>query len=382
MLYKLHTDFEKSGANERRKVRTPVKNLIRAHLDGHHFFAPSKEQAKIILDEWILDEHESSLVRDELLGRYNSFVGPLVEVVETYIVAAIEPASCPDDGNKNIVSLKSLGYYGNLAPTRVLVEDVETDREILDFLRSNLGLDIASCRGPEPHYHHGGGSRAGVVLENLLRHNSAPVVCVVDSDRRHPGDRVGSTASVLKAMKRRLGLRLVDVRILEYKEMENCIPLEVVEPAVRGRGNIHARATNIKAIHDSLDEESRGVFSRYFDLKVGMTLEEYCHLAASGPALAHYASQVVDAGGTASGRKLVRDIKTIPYANAKKKTILVEGIGEGLAKAVADYLSAATRPKKKHIAEAFVRSRHCDDIVLTAKAVSEYVLAPRRLRVL
>lgn len=148
-------------------------------------------------------------------------------------------------------------------PVRVLVENADSDGVFIERvllcvgareLRRRLGPDLADdlCRGWTRGLgfegwfelvHGGGGTLAARMQAHAASAIRGPLLVVVDSDRGHPDDPPGGTAS--KAVQAGSDLRIGPdeaqegwepvVHVLRQREVENYIPDEALREAFGGR---------------------------------------------------------------------------------------------------------------------------------------------------
>lgn len=259
------------AAANRSKLTHAISELLVAHRKGHHFCIIPRETSTWLLQNIELGARElATLAR--VTAEYAS-TGGLLSTAGRYISIQVgHRAGAQDHGRFVTLGLDDVqGNYFFDRPVFV-VEDQETDGKlylaIAEACRSkvrapNVALDVR----------HGGGERS----KNVLRHavdEGRICILITDSDRKYP--QVGEPAKILGVRReiQETGWKLAWIEYTPCREIENLIPIDVVEglPCAAARVDLLAalRSIQVKESESGVPHSER--FWWYYDLKVGVDL--------------------------------------------------------------------------------------------------------------
>ena len=125
------------------------------------------------------------------------------------------------------------------------------------YLRWNNRNIYISCE-----YRGGGGSTLANEYKNIQNSRNRFCLCIADSDRIAPGSRLGSTANKVRSEDNNNCI-LTEVFILEVREIENLIPLEILSASWSGNKN----REDALMICEKILESSAFEMKFYLDLK-------------------------------------------------------------------------------------------------------------------
>lgn len=142
-----------------------------------------------------------------------------------------------------------------------------------------LGRRRFGSRRWEANFVHGGGSRtAAIFAESSFP--PRPVICVVDSDRKHPGAALGATAQAVLSTSNDLDSEFCRCFVLDSRELENYIPVELIGEVYRTLGDREQEGKAARLImYRDQDQrcQVRKNFLAYLDYKDGIKPSDITH---------------------------------------------------------------------------------------------------------
>jgi len=242
-------------------------NLIKSYGELKHLVWMGREVSKFILENFDFNEYEKRVIqaiddRHLELGRFHRELEVYFEIDfdNKFRKEYDDEASCFYIG----YGLVSDSSY--VQATKLLVEayfDFEMSKHaaLTWIYRNKSYSNTFSC---EFDFVNGGGGNLFRVYQRAVDRRDF-FFCLIDGDKRHPSDSYGSTAG-------NVSRNLVDrdrnhqVHIIDATEMENIIPLKILEEAIHEKGN---KGVSKEMLLDMARSEHR----QYFDHKLGMKVE-------------------------------------------------------------------------------------------------------------
>ena len=266
--------------------RHAVENLIDAHMHGLHIFLPTRTAIDGLLKIEGLSARQRATLRS-IQSRYSELGGLARQVGFTVLaVANGQPLISEQLNQRKRVALNWFSDWETLRRFQLLVENAAGDGVFLGILCESFKQDFGFSHSPNLDLRMGGGATIAVEFARLADSKGASL-CVVDSDRAHPADQLGSTAKAVKEVEEKLNLkgrepsRFCDVIYLNIHEMENFVPISIYKevlfdvPEIQGTINM----LEILERHDKNSAENNQRL-RYLDLKNGLSRDK---LRLEGP---------------------------------------------------------------------------------------------------
>lgn len=139
----------------------------------------------------------------------------------------LNPVTCLNGKTIFQVSLEDIRNKEFSALPIFVVENSE-DAKFYELLTTAFLIDKYG-RLPSPmkyEAHHGGGSTTATVLDDLRKTANKSILCIVDSDKSFPLDKLGETAKSIDRLKIDTERELILCYILGVREAENLLPWE------------------------------------------------------------------------------------------------------------------------------------------------------------
>ena len=270
MLIRLSSAFDRMDYDNLEPFAGIIENLIYCHRQGNHVFFPGQRVL-----EWIIDQHNifSQSQRSSALEIKES--APFYQgiIKDAAFVVLIVPAGAPLVAEReNDFALLHINRFSNstvLERGKILVENAETDGAFFRALCECLARSAGFARVPSIEFMHGGGSTIGPEYERVANGNR-PVVCIVDSDRCSPKAPLGDTAEAIRKIQGTEVNPLATSWVLDVREAENFIPLEVTRDLYLNNPHVQNVITKLECFktHDE-KSKSEDRFIRWFDMKNG-----------------------------------------------------------------------------------------------------------------
>lgn len=241
-----------------------INNLIRSFGELKHLVWMSRDVYKFISNNLGLGEYDKRIL--EAINESNAELGRFHKELKVHFEVDLN-----DKFRQEFCEQSSCFYigYGLIAdsayvqPPKILAEadfDFEMCKHATDaWIQKNASYKkIFSCKFG---FINGAG---GNLFRGYYRasENREFFICLIDSDKKHPSDFFGGTADALVKLPF-TNRRNHQICILEATEMENIIPLKIMEEAIRQCGNE-------EACKNDLLEMARSEYRLFFDHKLGI----------------------------------------------------------------------------------------------------------------
>jgi hypothetical protein len=249
----------------------PISGLIQAHRSGTHLVVIDRQCASWLHENVDLSKRDKAML-ERMAQEFTQSAG-LRRKAKAYVRLTADRTQdlLVQDREINI-ALEKLTQYRLLEKSILLVENIETDGRLYEFLLHNHS-DLHSVRHIALDRHHGGGDDLPKVFAKLA--TDRRIVCAaVDSDKNCPQSANPKIGKLL-----RLGAELNWPFALAIsppcREAENLIPMEIVMALPSGFRN----ATNQLMLDITKAEANNGdpVENQYwlhFDTKLGLRVEK------------------------------------------------------------------------------------------------------------
>ncbi|MCH5281846.1 MAG: hypothetical protein J1E61_10295 [Lachnospiraceae bacterium] len=115
---------------------------------------------------------------------------------------------------------------------------------------------------------NGGGSTIAPTLEKVISEGERTCLCIVDSDKKYSSASNGSTMENVKKVIKNLDQTYFEVLLLEIHEIENLIPISILENIVKSNNLSEQGLSFMKYLISINSQGESPVF--YFDVKKGI----------------------------------------------------------------------------------------------------------------
>lgn len=271
MIMALQGELSDLVAADQSMLEHTVLELLRAHREGHHLVIFPRAVSKYLLENFDFGSRDRATL-ERLAADYTQTASLLASAASHLSIVVNHRSGVEVRGASVVVGLDDVQHGYTFDRSALVVEDQNTDGQlylkILEACRhkvraENIALDIR----------HGGGERSAEVLRTLSEEKRIALL-ITDSDNSYP--REGEPAKVLRYKREVAGNPLAQVAHTPCREIENMIPLDVLE----GLPCVHGRAADIAAFRKIDAEEKRRncapheSFWWFYDLKNGVNREQ------------------------------------------------------------------------------------------------------------
>lgn len=249
MLFQLHPDFAQYSTVDWEVYATHLTNLLEAYRHGRHLVFARRETLEVLSRCDFLGDVCRNTIK-ELAERFNELSALSKELKRFAVIYDPNRGHRLEGiGGQVAIDIRQLVVPELLSGFRLFLENSVTDgffwRAAFEVVASAperrlplLNLDIVHC---------GGHTMAGVLEPHVMR--GEPVYCIVDSDRRSKFCQIGQTARAVQEMLVERGIMEMSkcglssttphagFTILNVREVENLIPLEVISEILHSLGS-------------------------------------------------------------------------------------------------------------------------------------------------
>jgi hypothetical protein len=274
MIFELSSAFENKETEAAWLPYVPaVENLINAHLNGYHFFIPTRSTAEVLAELPCFSYRQTAALRDGILSNYSTLAARARTADRTILLIDDGESIRPSRPNQKVMWLRQFQDNAFCAETQLLVENAHTDGAFLRAIIKALARDVDYAEIPTLHFGMGGGSPLADCYEQNMQ-RSIPTFCIADSDREYPGGPLGNTARRLYQVSGSERAPTTAAYILAVREMENFIPTLVIRDIYENNTTVQARLD----IYERIERASkpphclRGMeYNRFVDMKEGLS---------------------------------------------------------------------------------------------------------------
>ncbi len=198
---------------------------------GKHFLLTSRKVQK-----WLSSNNEYfSLPAQGVIKKLKHLItnyGELPKIVDTKIIVGIKQKGFARNMNGtwfvDLGSFQTHNIYDQISLISEHLHDCRVYKASAESYRISKKLakyTAISCRSIL-----GGGGTTATVFKNEIENEMRITLCIVDSDRKAPSGPVGGTANNCRSVTDRAN-SIVDLIILEARELENVVPNRLVRDA-------------------------------------------------------------------------------------------------------------------------------------------------------
>jgi hypothetical protein len=339
------------------RAREGLEILLRAHRDGLHIVYVDRLLPELRVGHDLSDRGRATL--REIEGRRPELAGlrrglPVYARVSGSSGYTIQTDSAPVVHRIGIEWFQ--GDLGRADRATLLCENKDDAEFWLMFsegLLSRKKWKVAL----RAHLRGGGGTTTDKELATLLKEQRV-VLCIVDSDKSHPGDGNGDTAKLVLAASEK-GQALYQACVLSSRELENAIPTALVS-----RFSEELDVATMDAVATLIEKSQHGAeeWYSYVDLKLGLRGFDHRRLPSACPTRQYW-------------ERTILATTTLPCGEYRKdcesrdgcRCVVVKGLGDRILSQLLARMRATTALK---IGEACEYDARCE-----ATQLAELVVA-------
>lgn len=272
MVLRITDDFISSirANNVKEETRDAINIIARGRKEGKHLIISSRENISFLLESELLNKTSSSVFSRVFsnitqYGYITNYVSHIIDIL---------PHSCDYsyiEGNPSIVKLpiEHFADTSSIQSTLLLTEnldDANLYKAIAGYYMSkeNINAKMSS------YLSHGGGNNISDQYRYQQSSSKRFIFCIVDSDKKHPMDSLGNTASSIA--------RIDDddvpycyFHVLDAHEIENLLPSYFVKEAVAEDSSAYQSFQGLSYLHNS---ENVSYLYLFADVKEGTTFSD------------------------------------------------------------------------------------------------------------
>lgn len=290
MIFILDDDLE--NHLNRVQCRDAIHQLSMAHRSGKHILYASRNTLQAIIKHPKLSETAKKVCRSVLskIMNVNSLYDKAILRVRV-ISSGKKPIKIKLDGKHEI--LLPLRYINNtdITSKTILLGEYKRDSEIY-FAYAKTQLRHENISGVElsAHFASGNGGNTGKHYEDYQIDQNYLCLCLVDSDKKYPKDKIKNTAGSVKNLDR-TAYPLSSYHIIDIHELENLIDINLISDCYNNNADFLNNKIKIRLISQFNGE-------KFLDLKSG--LKKYTLLSDTRSCYTRFWKQIVDVGITSS----------------------------------------------------------------------------------
>lgn len=247
-------------------LKTGITELLRAHRHGKHLVTGTRAHLRSLGEQLELYPADRAAL-DRMIERAAQDL-PLAQNSPVSVIVTPDDADLTQNGSNYRIGLARIDQSGLLGRASLVVEDVPNDG---GFMSIYLRQALKKSQLPYFNYNiqHGGGGRlAAVALQRMSE--GRVTVCLCDTDRSAPNDRLGGTAS---AVERALRTKTWPhhLALTPGREIENLLPEGGINYLVN-QAALPRWQDLVNAARNSDEYQTQDCLLLYFDLKCGVDL--------------------------------------------------------------------------------------------------------------
>ncbi len=259
---------------DNKRIIDAIDNLAFSRRNGYHLITAEYSDLKILKSFDKLERKTLSVFN--FIFQTWSEIGSLKNQFKNYVEIVLEPniLDIKNENGKKIVLL-SIDYIQNfelLNKTKILAEN----QEEIDFyiFISNLYKNKKGFRHIPLNYYPlmGGGDTTAQVFKTEKAQKKSFCLCFADKDIKYPNCEIGKTLKKIET-ENEIPIPLCELLPINVREIENLIPLKLVEKACQDFNHKKGYEFIVKMKDTNLDESIK-----YLDFKKGISLKKFIEL--------------------------------------------------------------------------------------------------------
>lgn len=249
-----------------------INNLVIAFRELKHLVWMRRQVCDYIKENFDFSEYDKRVM--QAIYEKDAELGGFHKKLKKYIEIDLKDKFRQEYDEQNSCFYIGYGFFADsnfVQPSKIIVE-AEFDFEMCKHATStwlHKDSDYKKVFSYNFDFVNGGGGSSFKGYDRAIKDRNF-FFCLLDGDKRHPLDKCGGTAGNVSKIPI-TNNRSHEVHILEATEMENIIPLKVMEEAI-------IKHANEEASKDHLLEMARSEHRLYFDHKKGLTMEKVLEL--------------------------------------------------------------------------------------------------------
>lgn len=237
MIIELSRGFSELNSAGWQKYHVAIENLITAHRSGWHILAPSRRTSASIIEGCKLSGTQQSVFESYILPKITTVSGQARSADCTLLCIPDDAPLHSERPNQIVAPLSTFADLRMVMPLRLITENSDSDGALLELICASVGRSLGYSMPICIDQIHGGGGTTASCYEKAFNENR-PTLCVIDSDKRHPKGKIGSTAKAVLSHGAKNDLGLVQAFVLPVREAENLIPLSFLLEVYSGHAKI------------------------------------------------------------------------------------------------------------------------------------------------
>ncbi|AKB04092.1 hypothetical protein O1B54_003292 [Vibrio cholerae] len=257
-----------------RKV-SALDNILRSHRERNHIVIISREQINYILkcQDLSFDARKTLDEIQDSLREYKSLVNELSVISKVDFSRENEILNSKHGAQDVIIVSYDFFIKSMMIQPTTLITENDIDHEMYEqitetYIKSKNELGSLKFSFQK---NCGYGSHIYRVYSDY-KSNKKFAFCVVDSDKKYPNARLGSTAGQFSTSDFKVS-GTVEAKLLSVRELESLIPIDILEDLLKN-GDYHSSSIDTLDKIKELNKSSNGEFRKFFDHKDGITLRD------------------------------------------------------------------------------------------------------------
>lgn len=242
-----------------------LENLTISHRYGHHIVIGDYDILEYLSQNTPLSDSAKAIYRH--IHRELPTLHSLLSLVKNSLCIYYDEYS-EHSANKFHSFLSILNFSTGIlsSPTVILAENLQDVPFFIMFGELYMSRNKIRSIKISAEADLGGGDTTATKLNQYTKNKNKFCVCVVDSDRDYPDGPIGETAKKVKRIENSIFTKYL---ILKWRELENYIPLHLLESAYVADIN---KVVSLAVLRNLYDENCK-IITRYLDLKTGLKLK-------------------------------------------------------------------------------------------------------------
>lgn len=274
MIFEISEPFSQIELSDETQLSLSViEKLVNAHIDGYHLVTASRPVVERLLALGVFSMRQRAALQYDILAKASTTRSILESVSFTVKVHLDNEIPLRDRENQILTHVRDLNDPQILGPASILVEDIETDGRFYEALCHMFAGEINIGWVPRLNLVQGGGTSIAQQYKRKAE-DGLPALCLSDSDRAAPRAPLSGTAAAVQKIVGTERRKFTFARILDVREVENLVPIQVIEDIFERARDVQKRIEFLRRIHDhSCEPHCRATeeFWRFVDLKDGYT---------------------------------------------------------------------------------------------------------------
>lgn len=284
MLIEFHESLREQlddGARDRERTIDALENIANVRREGKHVLFSDRATIRYLFQHRALSERTRAVFRHvaEKLPEMRSFAQSVQTRIEV-VSNAVPSLSARAEGTRRVVRVPVRWFSESLLSQRALLlaENLVDAKCYVRIAKTYASLNGHAHIPVSADLLGGGGSTTGPLYDHFQRTRERLCLCVVDSDQKAPGGRIGSTARGVSVADDP-NEPLTDWLMLHVRELENAIPTAIYSEVSAGDRSRMEMVAFLERLEREPDPEAR----QFLDFKRGLNYKEVLAFPAGSP---------------------------------------------------------------------------------------------------